>query len=117
MTISKRLRVIIRSSETATEIKNCDCPSDVTGILKEAAAEDCSNLFIGAVPTEGTDSEYFATLTEKWNRIVSHLKENEFPELITIVCPTQEIRDYYMMVYNYWHASGKEDRLMSEEWD
>lgn len=76
-----------------------------------------TELMISAIPTEKTDSDYFAKLTSEWNTIVNHIKVSASPKSVTIVCPSKEIAEYYMMVYNFWHASEKSDRLMSDEWD
>ena len=72
---------------------------------------------IPAIDTEKFDSSYFQQITNELKIIMDHIRRSETDIYVRIVCPNTDVRDYYMMVYNYWYAAEKSDRIMSDSWD
>jgi len=118
-----RIEVIIGSKqELDSAIAAPDCPESgyrdyyLEQLKKISESKQETADFRTIIPSE-RQSANFQSMSIIERAIVDHLTANEFPAKVRIVCEDEDTARLYKVVYNYFFADTKLDRLEDSNWD
>jgi len=86
-------------------------------ILEKAASEKTETIHLQGLPKHESPAVDFQLIGIMEQEIMNFLKENEYPKQVRIICDSEETSTSYRMVYNFWFAQTKAERMMDEHWD
>lgn len=85
--------------------------------ISMATDGDQSTALITSVKLSEKPSENFVKINAQLSLIMDHLRSDSFPESICILCPDDETMKEYMVVFNFYYAESKADRMNDDRWD
>lgn len=85
--------------------------------LANAELEKTKEAHFKAVEQMEQRSDNFQNISVQEGAIIDYLNRHEYPEIIRVVCPTDDLATLYQMTYNFYYATEKGDRLGLEKWD
>ena len=116
MTIKPEIKIdknIIPFESDESEQIQDKCREEIS-IAKE---KDLSTALITSVKLSEKSSQSFVKINAQLSLIMDHLNSGSFPEKICIVCPDDETMKEYMVVFNFYYAESKADRMNDDRWD
>lgn len=90
---------------------------NIQAMLEEAFQSKREVLEVSAAIMRQPASAAFGDATALERMIVDFLELNEFPKKVRILCEDDVQLEMYMMVYNYWFAVKKSERINDGRWD
>lgn len=108
MEMEERIKIIMGSM---TETEN------ITDVLERAAEDKADEVEIGAGRPREKNSDMFSDATRIENEVVTFLRNSEYPRIVKIICASDAETELYMMAYNYWYATEKDERINDGRWD
>lgn len=99
--------------------------SDNSDKIREKCMEEISSAgeagqdtaMVTSVKMADRPSQNFVNINAQLDSIMAHLKSGRSPEKICILCPNDETMKEYMVVYNFYYAESKADRMNDDRWD
>ncbi len=85
--------------------------------LEAACEAGQETLLLGAVPPAGRQSEDFQNIGAVERAAVEFGRDHGRPSRVLIVCDDEAYADLHRVVYNFWFAGSKSDRLNGGRWD
>ncbi|MDO4566377.1 MAG: hypothetical protein Q4B42_03500 [Oscillospiraceae bacterium] len=85
--------------------------------LELVREKEIETAAFASFPTAEYGSRLFSVLGAVWRPIMDLKREQGLPKRTLIVCQNEEIARHYRVVYNYWYAIDKSDRLDDPGWD
>lgn len=86
-------------------------------LLDDAADKKTDCLDLKSVAPLEKQSDNFAVMGTIERTILDFLKDHEYPKAVRIVCNDEDTARTYKVVYNFWFAESKAERLNGEGWD
>ena len=83
-------------------------------LFEKACKKQVKTLDLAALPSGDAGSELFQAASDILRAYNDHMRENEYPEKLTIVCTDEYGNKMYRMAYNYWFAVDHDTRLEVE---
>lgn len=114
-----KLEVIIGTSEEYE--RALACPVDdldvLNSILQKKSTEQVSVAsFQSVVPSE-KQSDNFSIIGDIMRAMFTFMDMHPYPEQIRIVCDSEETARLYKVIYNFWFAEEKAERMDDDSWD
>ena len=114
-----RLEVLTGTAEEFEHAIVCPC-GDVTrldSILQKISTEQVSVAsFQSVVPSE-KQSDNFSIIGDIMRAMFTFMDTHLYPEQIRIVCDSEETARLYKVIYNFWFAEEKAERMDDDSWD
>jgi len=114
-----RLEVLTGTAEEFEHAIVCPC-GDVTrldSILQKKSTEQVSVVsFQSVVPSE-KQSDNFSIIGDIMRAMLTFMDTHTYPEKIRIVCDSEETARLYKVIYNFWFAEEKAERMDDDSWD
>jgi len=114
-----RLEVLTGTAEEFEHAIVCPC-GDVTrldSILQKISTEQVSVAsFQSVVPSE-KQSDNFSIIGDIMRAMLTFMDTHTYPEKIRIVCDSEETARLYKVIYNFWFAEEKAERMDDDSWD
>ena len=120
-----KLEVIIGTEEELQEAVSCDGLEYNVSVYKEfikeklqeaaEAGRKCADF--RAVELAEKPSDNFTRALWIEQAINEYQQENEMPETVRIVCGDSASGEQYKVVYNFYYAVTKDNRLDDDKWD
>lgn len=85
-----------------------------TSILQEASDRQVESISLQGLPLQEKNSANFQSMGIMEKTIVEFLRTHEFPRKVIIFTGCEEASAMYRVVYNFWYASEKPDRMEDE---
>lgn len=89
----------------------------VAGKLSEAEAAGIRTVCMQSIPMAEEASDNFAAIGWIEQAIKEFQAEHDLPEIVRIVCDSDETAMQYKVVYNMFYADSKAMRLQDDRWD
>ncbi len=86
-------------------------------ILEKAASEKAEIIDLQGLPKHENQAVDFQLMGIMEHEIINFLRDNQYPKQVRIICDSEEAATSYRMIYNFWFAHTKEDRMMEAHWD
>ena len=83
-------------------------------IVEPAGCNDENASVIPAV-ISGASADWFQVISDEYKRIFSAQKNGEYEENLVIACPNEEAAKLYRVVFNFWYATCKAERLEEDD--
>jgi len=96
------------------------CPGDLTvldGILQKKNTEQAAVLSFQAVVPSETQSENFSVIGDLMRTMLAFMDTHPYPLQIRFVCDSEETARLYKVIYNFWFAEEKAERMDDDSWD
>lgn len=110
----------VKIDETVTPFGSDDpeeigkkCAEEISAA--RAAGRDAA--MVTSVKMADRPSENFVTINAQLGVIMHHLRSGGEPEEVCILCPDDETLKQYMVVFNFYYAGSKDERLNDDRWD
>ena len=120
-----KLEVIVGSDEELNEAISCDgldfnigaYRAYIKDILQEAAEAGEKSVSFRSVEMAEKPSDNFTRAGWIEQAVNEYQMQNGLPDTVRIVCPDSAAAEPYKVVYNFYYAVTKEERLDDEKWD
>ncbi len=116
---SMRLSVMIGTQEQYDAA--IDAPSDGQDIreyyLDQLARAEADTIDFKALPAQDTQSALFGLMNLKEGAIIEYFREHDKPSSARIICTDEDTAKLYKVVYNYFYADSKPNRMEDDSWD
>ena len=83
-------------------------------LFTEACEKQVETLDLAALPSGDSGSELFQAASDILRAYDAHIKENELPKQLRIICTDEYANKMYRMAFNYWFAIDHDSRLEVE---
>ena len=85
--------------------------------LSDAEAVKAETVSFRSLPMTDKVSDYFMRAGWIEKAIHDFQVDHEYPKFVTIVCDSDKAAEQYKVVYNFYYADSKANRLNDDKWD
>ena len=114
-----RIEVLMGTEQVFAEAVTCpaDSPDCLDSILQTNSAEQADVVCFKSVVPSKTQSENFSVIGDMMRVMLTFMDEHSYPQRIRIVCDNDETARLYKVIYNFWFAEEKSERMDDDSWD
>ena len=120
-----KLEVIVGTAEELNEAISCDgldynigaYKDYIKGKLQEAAEAGRKTVDFRSIEMAETPSDNYTKIGWIEQAINEYQMQNELPETVRIVSADSSAAEPYKVVYNFYYAVTKDNRLDDDKWD
>ncbi|MBE6046504.1 MAG: hypothetical protein E7221_07360 [Clostridiales bacterium] len=85
--------------------------------LQKAYAEAADVFSLQSIAPLEKQSDNFSVIGDILRALLTFMDTHNHPETVRIICDNEETARLYKIIYNFWFAENKAERLDDNSWD